>query len=125
MKTIWIFLALPLLQWSCKNEPLSVEETIRKFVELQSSGDCAAAQELCIENAYETMQASIDTGCEPRPSEVLSCECETRENVTRCRCIEKIDGMDLSIPYALKQVDGEWKIFDLTKDCGPEVWDED
>lgn len=104
------------LQFACSSQPNSPEDVIRKFTENLRSGDCEEAKELCAENAADFTQASIDAGCESYVSEVNSVKCKIENDVAKCYCYEKVEGMSMTFPYLLKKIDGEWKITDYTKD---------
>lgn len=104
------------IQFGCGSQPDSPEDVIRKFTENLRNGNCEEAKELCAEIAADYTQASIDAGCEPYVSEVDSVKCKIENDVAKCYCYEKIEGMSMTFPYKLKRIDGEWKIADYAKD---------
>jgi hypothetical protein len=96
----------------------SPEDVTRSFVEALAAGECDKAMDMAVESAKETVQGTIDAGCEAYGTEIVSVSCETTEETAACTCAEKRDGMDMSYNYDLKSVDGTWKVAGYSKDMG-------
>jgi hypothetical protein len=92
---------------SCENEPRP-EDTIKKWLAYTSSGECHKALNLEIEYSMELREIE---NCDPYESEIISINCETREETSSCICVEK-QGLNQEERYNfdIKKVDGMWKI---------------
>jgi len=91
------------------------EDCIQAFVMALSNGDCDLALKLSTGSAAESVQSSIDAGCDEYQSEIVSVTCETTEDASACACTENRDGMDMTYDYDLKKVDGTWKVSAFNK----------
>ena len=96
----------------------SPEDTTKTFAQNLADGKCEAAMEVAIDNAKETVQGTIDAGCEAYDTDIKSVECTTEGETATCTCEETRTGMDMTFKYDLKQVDGAWKVSAYQKDMG-------
>ena len=94
----------------------SPEDTTKSFVEALAAGDCEKAMGMAVESAKESVQGTIDAGCDEYKSEIVSVSCETTDETASCTCAEKRDAMDMTYNYDLKKVDGAWKVAGYEKD---------
>ena len=99
----------------------SPEDTTKKFANALANGECDKALEMAVDNAKETVQGSIDSGCEGYDTEITSVECEVDGETASCTCEETRTGMDMTFKYKLKQVDGDWKVSSYQKDMGMDM----
>ncbi|MEX1003239.1 MAG: hypothetical protein WDZ35_14060 [Crocinitomicaceae bacterium] len=99
----------------------SPEDTTKKFAQALADGECEKALEMAVDNAKETVQGTIDAGCESYDTEISSVECETEGETATCTCKETRTGMDMTFNYDLKQVDGAWKVASYKKDMGMDM----
>lgn len=114
LKTLLVGAVAGLLLTACGGGS-SPEDVTKSFVEALASGDCEKAMGMAVETAKETVQGTIDAGCEKYESEITSVTCETTEETAACECAEKRDAMDMTYTYDLKKVDGEWKVAAYSK----------
>ncbi len=94
----------------------SPEDVTKSFAKALANGECEKAMEMAVDAAKESVQGSIDAGCESYDSDIQSVECETSEETATCKCKEKRTGMDMTFNYDLKKVDGAWKVTNYAKD---------
>lgn len=94
----------------------SPEDVTKSFVEALAAGDCDKAMGMAVESAKESVQGTIDAGCEAYETEIVSVSCETTEESASCTCAEKRESMDMTYKYDLKMVDGDWKVAGYEKD---------
>jgi len=94
----------------------SPEDVTRSFVESLAAGDCDKAMEMAVESAKESVQGTIDAGCESYETEIVSVSCEPGEGTATCTCTENRESMEMKYSYSLKEVDGEWKVASYEKD---------
>lgn len=97
------------------------EEVVRNFVIALANGDCDDVMELSIGDAKESVQGSIDAGCESYDTELVSVSCETQGDRSKCECKETRTGMDMLFNYELEQKDGSWKVASYQKDLGMDL----
>ena len=106
---------------SCSGYPETPEEVVEQFSEYLSSGQCEKAMDLCIESARETVQGSIDAGCEPYETTVDSVICDIQGDEAFCDCYENRESFgSISFPYELEKAEGKWKVRNNSKDIGVE-----
>jgi hypothetical protein len=96
----------------------SPEDTTKAFAQALADGQCEKAIEMAVDNAKETVQGSIDAGCETYETEIKSVTCETEGESATCTCQEMRTGMEMNFNYDLKQVEGAWKVASYQKDMG-------
>ena len=96
----------------------SPEDTTESFAQALADGDCEKAMEMAVDNAKETVQGSMDAGCEKYDTDIKKVSCETEGETATCTCEESRTGMDMTFNYDLKQVDGAWKVSAHNKDMG-------
>ncbi|MEO9533115.1 MAG: hypothetical protein ABJG68_09270 [Crocinitomicaceae bacterium] len=96
----------------------SPEDTTKAFAQALADGQCEKAMEMAVDNAKETVQGSIDSGCESYETEIKSVNCTTEGETATCTCQETRTGMEMNFNYDLKQVDGAWKVASYQKDMG-------
>ena len=96
----------------------SPEDTTKAFAQALADGKCEKAMEMAVDNAKETVQGSIDAGCESYDTEIKSVSCETEGESATCLCEETRTGMEMKFNYNLKQVEGAWKVASYQKDMG-------
>lgn len=101
------------------------EDTTKSFAQALADGNCDKAMEMAVDNAKETVQGSIDAGCEKYDTEIKSVSCETEGEASTCTCEETRTGMDMTFKYDLKQVDGAWKVTSYQKDMGLDLGGEE
>ena len=94
----------------------SPEDVTKSFAKALANGECEKAMEMAVDAAKESVQGSIDAGCEAYDSDIQSVECETTDETATCKCKEKRTGMDMTFNYDLKKVDGAWKVTNYAKD---------
>ena len=94
----------------------SPEDVTKSFVKSLADGDCDKAMEMAIDNAKESVQGTVDAGCEAYDTEIVSVECETSEDASSCKCTEKREGMEMTYKYELSKVEGNWKVSEYSKD---------
>jgi len=101
----------------------SPESVTESFVKALAGGDCEKALEMATGTASETVQGTIDGGCEGYESEIVGdITCETEEDKATCKCTEKRAIMgDMTYNYDLEKVDGNWKIASYTKDMNMDL----
>ncbi|MCG8576020.1 MAG: DUF4878 domain-containing protein [Flavobacteriales bacterium] len=99
----------------------SPEDVTRSFAQALADGDCTKAMEMAVDAAKESVQGSVDAGCEKYDTDIKSVTCETSEETATCTCEESRTGMDMTFNYDLKKVDGEWKISNYQKDLGMDM----
>lgn len=120
LKTISL-LSLLIGLMSCSSYPETPEEVVEQFSTYLSSGECEKAREFCTGNAMETIQGSIDSGCEPYESKVDSVICDIQGDEAFCDCYETRKSFgSISFPYELERTEGKWKVRNNTKDIGLE-----
>lgn len=117
LKTLLVGAVAGLLLTACGGGA-SPEDVTKSFVEALAAGDCEKAMGMAVESAKETVQGTIDAGCEAYETEIVSVSCETADKSASCTCTEKRDGMDMTYNYDIKDVDGEWKVAGYSKDMG-------
>lgn len=104
----------------------SPEDTTKKFAQALADGNCESAMEMAVDNAKETVQGSIDAGCEAYETEIKSVSCETDGDAATCTCEETRGVMgDMTFNYDLKKVDGAWKVSNYQKDMGMDLGGEE
>ncbi len=94
----------------------SPEDVTKSFVEALAAGDCEKAIGMSVESAKETVEGTLEAGCDAYTTEITSVECDTKEEAATCTCVEKRESMDMTYKYDLKKVDGEWKVANYEKD---------
>lgn len=99
----------------------SPEDVTKKFVQALADGKCEEALEMSVDNAKESVQGTIDTGCEAYDTEIKSVDCETSDETAKCTCEESRTGMEMTFNYDLKKVEGEWKVSNYEKDMGMDL----
>ena len=99
----------------------SPEDTTKKFAQALADGNCDKALEMAVDNAKETVQGSIDAGCESYDTDIKKVECETEGETATCTCEETRTGMDMTFNYDLKKVDGARKVASYQKDMGMDM----
>ena len=92
------------------------EKLVEKFVLGLAAGKCSKVIKYTTGNARESVQATIDSGCEPYITMVSEVMCTTNENKAKCTCSEKRDGMEMKYLYDLVRINGKWKIENFEKD---------
>ncbi len=103
----------------------SPEDTTKSFAQALADGNCDKAMEMAVDNAKETVQGSIDAGCEKYDTDIKKVSCETEGETATCTCEETRTGMDMTFNYDLKQVDGAWKVSAYQKDMGLDLGGEE
>lgn len=103
----------------------SPEDVTKSFAQALADGNCDKAMEMAVDNAKETVQGSIDAGCEKYDTEIKSVSCKTEGEASTCTCEESRTGMDMTFNYELKQVDGAWKVASYQKDMGLDLGGEE
>lgn len=114
LKTLLVGAVAGLLLTACGGGA-APEDVTKDFVNALAAGDCEKAMGMAVESAKESVQSTIDAGCDEYQSEIVSVTCETTEDASACACTEKRDGMDMTYDYDLKKVDGTWKVSDFNK----------
>ncbi len=114
LKTLLVGAVAGLLLTACGGGA-SPEDVTTDFVNALAAGDCDKAMGMAVESAKESVQSTIDAGCDEYQSEIVSVTCETAEETADCACTEKRDGMDMTYDYNLKKVDGAWKVSNFQK----------
>ena len=71
----------------------SPEDTTKAFAQALADGKCEQAMEMAVDNAKETVQGSIDAGCESYETWIKSVACETEGESATCTCEETRTGM--------------------------------
>ena len=99
----------------------SPKDTTKAFAQALADGNCDKAMEMAVDNAKETVQGSIDAGCEKYDTDIKSVTCETEGETATCTCEETRTGMEMKFNYDLKQVDGAWKVSNYQKDMGVDL----
>ncbi len=94
---------------------INPEVVVYDFVSALAEGDCSTAKKLSTGNARESIQATIDAGCDSYNTEITSVECELNDDLAECTCNEVRDGMDMIYDYELQKIDGEWKVSNFSK----------
>lgn len=98
------------------------EDVTKSFAQALADGDCDKAMEMAVDAAKESVQGSIDAGCEKYETDIKSVTCETSEETATCTCEEtRTGGMDMKFNYDLKKVDGNWKVSEYKKDLGMDM----
>lgn len=98
------------------------EDTTKSFAQALADGNCDKAMEMAVDNAKETVQGSIDAGCEKYDTDIKSVSCETDGDAANCTCEETRGVMgDMTFNYDLKKVDGAWKVASYQKDMGMDL----
>ncbi|UKN02560.1 hypothetical protein K6119_03395 [Paracrocinitomix mangrovi] len=94
-----------------------VEFVIEKFANALADGKCDYALKLSTGNAYETVQGTIDAGCEPYDTEIVGVNCDVSSNTAKCIC-EEVRGElgEMTFNYDMKRIDGHWKVSNYEKD---------
>lgn len=99
------------------------EDVTKSFVQALADGDCDKAKGMAIETAAESVEGTIEAGCESYDTEIKSVECETTDETASCKCTETRTGMDMTYVYNLTKVDGAWKVSEFNKDLDMEGMD--
>lgn len=99
-----------------ENWKISPETTVKTFVQSMADGNCDEAQKLTIGIAKEHVQASINTGCDPYETSILSVSCDVQEKAARCTCAETRSGLNMIYNYDLVLSKKKWKIENYEKD---------
>jgi hypothetical protein len=100
---------------SDSSTPESVTES---FVNALAAGDCDKAITMASGSAKETVEGTLESGCEGYETEIVGAiTCETEEESAKCKCTEKraILG-ESTFNYDLEKVEGEWKVSKYSKD---------
>jgi hypothetical protein len=97
------------------------DEVTKQFAQALADGDCEKAKGMAVDEALTNIQGLVDTGCEGYATEIVSVNCETKEETADCTCEEKRDGMDMKFKYNLKKVEGDWKVSAYNKDLGMDM----
>jgi len=92
------------------------ESVIKKFVTDLAAGKCEKALKVSIGTARESVMATIDAGCEPYSTEIISANCIVDRNMADCKCSEKRDGMEMTYKYTLRKIGKTWKVEVYEKD---------
>lgn len=107
--------------FSCSEYPETPEKVVEQFTIYISTGECEKAMGLCIENAKETVQGSIDSGCEPYETTVDSVICDIQGKEAYCDCYETRKSFgSINFPYELEKLEDKWKVRKNSKDIGLE-----
>lgn len=115
LKTLLVGAVAGLLLTACGGGT-APEDVTKSFVKALADGDCEKAMGMAVESAKESVQGTIDAGCEAYDTEISSTECETSEESASCKCTEKREGMEVTYKYELSKKDGEWKVSEYSKD---------
>lgn len=99
------------------------EDVTKSFVQALADGKCDKAKEMAIETAAESVQGTLDAGCESYDTEIKTVTCETTGETSICKCTENRTGMDMTYVYNLSKVDGTWKVSEFNKDLDLEGMD--
>lgn len=91
------------------------EAVVFNFVTALSDGNCELAKELATGNAMESINATIDAGCESYKTEIVSVKCKIKGESSECSCNEVREGLDMIYDYELEHINGEWKISNFKK----------
>jgi len=119
---LFFFLAILFGLHGCSDYPETPEAVVEKFVNHLSSGECEEAKDLCINNARETIQGSIDAGCESYETTIDSVVCDIKGEKAICDCHETRQPLGImTFSYKLETVEGKWKISDNGKDYGMDL----
>lgn len=110
---------LILVAFSCgdSNTP---EETVKKFIDNLSQGNCTEAITVSTGEAQEAIQKNINDGCAVFNSNLRFISCENSEETAKCNCEETRDGIEMDYTYYLKKVEGSWKISEIKGGASPE-----
>lgn len=104
---------------SCSRKPVTPEEVVKEYEYLMSQGDCENAMKLTTGYASESIQASIDAGCNPYDTVVDSVICEINGDEGKCLSYETRETWgSFAWPIYVAKVDGEWKVSNTTKSTG-------
>lgn len=120
LKTLLVGAVAGLLLTACGGGSTPKDVT-NAFVQALADGKCEDAKGMAVETASETVQGTIDAGCEGYKTEIVSTECTESGETANCTCTEKRDGVDMTFKYDLKKVDGNWKVSDYKKDFNMEM----
>ncbi|MCH2234060.1 MAG: hypothetical protein MK078_07390 [Crocinitomicaceae bacterium] len=115
LRTLFAGAATALLLTACGGGS-SPKDVTESFAKALANGECEKAMEMAVDAAKESVQGSIDAGCEAYDSDIQSTECEESGETATCKCKEKRTGMDMTFNYDLKKVDGAWKVTNYAKD---------
>lgn len=124
LKTLLVGAVAGLLLTACGGGA-SPEDVTKSFVQSLADGNCDKAMEMAVESAKESVQGTVDAGCESYDTEIVSVECETLEETASCTCSEERESMEMTYKYDLKKVEGEWKVAAYNKDLGMDNMDMD
>lgn len=95
----------------------SPDTVTKAFVQALADGDCDKAKGMAVETALETVEASVESGCESYTTTIKSVDCEdATDDAVSCTCVETRDTGDMTFKYDLKKVDGTWKVSNYAKD---------
>ena len=111
-----IAISIVLILSSCASK-LTPEEVTREFINAMADGECEKALELTVDKAKETVETHMETGCDREFVEIQNLTCEPPVDGTiQCNCTEVRTDKKQNLSYSLKEVDGEWKVANLSKD---------
>ena len=86
------------------------------FANALSSGNCDQAMTFAYGAARESVQGSMNAGCESYDSKIMSVSCETYGDEAVCMCNEKRTGMDMTFIYNVAKIQGRWLVTEYKKD---------
>jgi hypothetical protein len=92
------------------------ESSLRKFVKALASGKCKKALEMSIGDAQESVQSTMDAGCNRYKSKIVSAACDVNQTSANCTCTENRGGLDMTYIYEMKFFNGEWVVSHYEKD---------
>ncbi len=100
------------------------DSVTKSFVQALADGDCDKAMGMAVDNAKESVQGTMDAGCEKYETTIKSVECDDASGeTTSCTCVETRELGDMTFVYDLKKVDGAWKVSNYQKDLGMDMGD--
>ena len=119
LRTLVLGAVAGLVMTACGGGSSSSPEAVTKsFVEALAAGTCDQALEMTTGTASETVQGTIDGGCEKYESTIVGeVECTTEDETASCTCTEKREIMgEMTFNYSLEKVEGNWKVSNYEKD---------
>ena len=105
-----VFIIFVVMLSSCSEKQQSPEEVLEEYMVLISQGKCEQAKSLSTEAMKETLQGSIDAGCEPWDMEIVSIDCQTTGNKSACCYRDKRPTGEMEFGYYLEIENGSWKV---------------
>ena len=104
------------------NKEETSAEVVEHFAQFLADGECEDGLKLTTGKAYEMFAASIDAGCEPYETDIVTVTCESNLDTAWCNCKEirsqsnNKEPLKMTFLYTLLRVNENWKISYYEKD---------